>query len=267
MKSNVKRLPLAVALMAVAAVFLCSCGNKKKDAEPVEWKIETGAQRLSYVSDAGKTMKVEWQRNDVVDVWHTKRAAVIGRAYPTVTNSMRTLLSGVVSQGLAVGDTVELFLPTGNLDYTGQNGSTLNIYSRYSYAGGTFVVREVDEAARTVRACDSVMTLKQAVVALRLIDEAGLPIPVDTLVISASSGILVKGNMDSTPARYGELSVTNGNADKSSPMYVAIRNRQQDAPDTYSLLAKTRQGRYTASFRENLLYGRTYSKTITMYKK
>lgn len=268
MKVKEKRLPAVLALMVVAVSLLCCCGNKKKDAETVEWKIEIGAQRLSYISEVGKAMTVEWQRNDVMDVWNSRKAAVIGCARPTATSTMNTVVSGVISPGLAVGDSVELFLPAGELDYTGQNGSILNIYSRYSYADGKFVVSEVDNAAHIVRTADSIMSLKQAVVALRLVDGKGEAIPVDTLVISsAGSNILVKGNADATSAQYGDLAVTNGNADKSSTMYIAIRNRQQDAPDTYSLLAKTRQGRYTASFEASLLYGRTYSKTITMQKK
>ena len=102
----------------------------------------------------------------------------------------------------------------------------------------------------------------------QFLDEKGLPLPVDTLIISAATGkMLVKSHVGPASARYSNLVVANGNADKSSPMYVAIRNKQQDAPDTYTLLAKTRVGRYEATFHANLLYGRTYSKTITMQKK
>ena len=268
MKYIVKGFTASMTAMVVAVFLMCSCGNKKNKSEAIEWNIEIGAQRLSYISEAGKAMTVEWHRNDVMDIWDTKNACNIGRARPTNTNTMKSVVKGVVPSGLAVGDTVELFLPPGDLDYSGQNGSTLNIYSRYNYADGVFVVREVDETTHTVRTNDSIMALKQAVMGFRLVDDKGLAIPVDTLVISSASGkLLVKSHVGPASARYSDLVIANGNADKSSPIYVAIRNKQQDAPDTYTLLAKTRMGRYTATFQANLLYGRTYSKTITMQKK
>lgn len=268
MKSIEKRLPAALAIVALAMTLLYSCGSKKKDAETVEWKIEIGAQRLSYIAEVGKTMTVEWQRNDVIDVKDLKHGTVIGHVNPTATSTMKTVLCGFVEPGLAVGDSIDLNLPAGDLDYTGQNGSILNIYSRYSYADGRFAVTEVDEAGHTIRTNDSIVALKQAVVAMRLLDAAGQPIPVDTLIISsANTNVLIKSGATPSSAKYGNLTVTNGNADKSSPIYVAIRNKRQDIPDTYTLLAKTRQGRYTASFEANLLYGRAYSKIITMQKK
>ena len=268
MKYIVKGLFASAATMVVAVFLMCSCGNKKNKVEAIEWHIEIGAQRLSYISEAGKAMTVDWQRNDIMDIWDTKNACNIGRARPQNTNTMKSIVRGVVPSGLAVGDTVELFLPPGDLDYSGQNGSTLNIYSRYNYADGVFIVREIDEATHTVRTNDSIMNLKQAVMGFQFLDEKGLPLPVDTLIISAASGkLLVKSHVGPASAKYSNLVVANGNADKSSPMYVAIRNKQQDAPDTYTLLAKTRVGRYKATFHANLLYGRTYSKTITMQKK
>ena len=268
MKYIVKGLNGSLAAMIVAVFLMCSCGNKKQESKAIEWNIEIGAQRLSYISEAGKAMAVEWQRNDIMDIWDTKNACDIGRARPTNTNTMKSIVRGVVPSGLAVGDTVELFLPPGELDYSGQNGSTLNIYSRYNYADGVFVVREIDKATHTVRTNDSIMSLKQAVMGFRLVDEEGQPIPVDTLIISSASGkLLVKSFVGPASAKYNDLVIANGNADKSSTIYVAIRNKQQDAPDTYTLFAMIRMGRYGASFQANLLYGRTYSKKITMYKK
>ena len=132
MKYIVKGLNGSLAAMIVAVFLMCSCGNKKQESKAIEWNIEIGAQRLSYISEAGKAMAVEWQRNDIMDIWDTKNACDIGRARPTNTNTMKSIVRGVVPSGLAVGDTVELFLPPGELDYSGQNGSTLNIYCRYN---------------------------------------------------------------------------------------------------------------------------------------
>ena len=116
MKYIVKGLNGSLAAMIVAVFLMCSCSNKNQESKAIEWNIEIGAQRLSYISEAGKAMTVEWQRNDIMDIWDTKNACDIGRARPTNTNTMKSIVRGVVPSGLAVGDTVELFLPPGELD-------------------------------------------------------------------------------------------------------------------------------------------------------
>ena len=65
------------------------------------------------------------------------------------------------------------------------------------------MVREVDETTHTVRTNDSIMALKQAVMGFRLVDDKGLAIPVDTLVISSASGkLLVKSHVGPASTPY-----------------------------------------------------------------
>lgn len=274
------------AVLAVAGIFTaCSAcqGNSANESNKWNLCIKTGKADLPVLNADG-TANTEgrvpyamvWQATDEMELF--SKGEILDTVWPKETGAGMTSVCSIIQGHYAVGDTVELFLPPGDIDFTGQDGTEETALENYYYADGFFLVKTVDSSDNLITTNDSVMNPKQAYVEFRFSDAAARPVNVRQLTIRSASGYLAThGGISESDMRFDDL-VVNA-AVPASKFFVALRNKlhdhsdlnykpETDVADTYTLTAVSIEGdTYTATWKARLPFGYVYLADILLDKK
>lgn len=276
---------LLTALVTSTVLTSCSMTGTKSNAEIQSWNVNINAEKMEMPvlnadgtpnNENRKPYLVLWNPTDSMEVF--SKGESLDTVCPNALHSSKAVVNAQVHGNFAVGDTVELFLPPGDIDYTGQDGTEATALSNYFYADGMFVIKNVDEQTSVLTTNDSVMNPKQAFVEFRFQDELAKPVMVSQLTIRSASGQLaVHGGSNQSTLKFDDLIVQIPSP--SSTVFVAMRNKlhdrsftqlynpEADVADTYTLTALSTDGiSYTATWKARLLYGNVYLTAITLKK-
>lgn len=115
---------------------------------------------------ADGALTVGWKETDEVLVYN-EYGEYVGFLTPESTEGSSVPMSGdLEGNSYTVGQSLSLYYPSKEVDYTGQDGTLETIAEKYDFAEGTTTVAEVDGTSLTLN--DVVLTSKQAIVQFRL---------------------------------------------------------------------------------------------------
>lgn len=274
---------LATSFAVIILLSSCSMSGTKSDTKNRLWNVNINAEIpvLPVLnidgtpnSEGRNSYAILWESTDTMEVF--AKGESLDTICPATINASLTAINAVVQGAFAVGDTIELFLPQGDIDYTGQDGTEALTLSKYFFADGMFIINKADEQSSLLSTRDSIMNPKQAFVAFTFCDESAKPVTISKLTIRSESGHLaVHGGSNQSALQYDEL-VVNA-ATPSAQLFVAIRNKlhdrsfadyydpEADVADSYTLTALSADGAtYTASWKARLLYGNVYVAEIML---
>lgn len=244
------------ALFVGASAFIAGCSNSDdlpKEVQPPNlqlWNASVHATLDSIdISNTDNTTRAlfiggntdrfltTWDDGDVVRVY--KGDTEVGTLTPapeswfTLNN---TILNGTLTGPFAIGDELKLYLPSRDIDYTGQDGSLNNMSLRYSFRDATTTVAEAQDQILTMR--DVSMTHRQTYWRMMLTDESGKRLHMERVEISSVSGKIVLSKPVGGETSYGTLIVNAVQKDKEYPaeLFVALGN-DNVGNDTYMFKA------------------------------
>ena len=221
-------------------------GTATKDADP---EITRG---MSIGGDNGKTLYFNWDGDETIEVINAAGTSV-GPLSVTVNPSNPALatVNGEITGTYAVGDKVTYYVPSVEMDLTGQKGTMADLSKNFSYLTASVTVLEVDAEQKAITMGGASFTRRPAILRLRLTDADGNRLNVEELKISSTSGHLVKSiAADGTKTYYAaneELTITNEKEDGAYPneFFIALLN-DYDNKDTYSFTAKVGNSYYSS---------------------
>ena len=243
-------------LLLGAGALLAACSGSEDFAEEVQppnqqlWDASVGASLDSIivndVDDATRALYVggntdrfltTWDKGDVVHVY--KDGTEVGTLEPAEESwgsLNNTILNGTLTGPFAVDDELKLYLPSRDIDYTGQNGDLSNMSLKYSFQNAKTTVTEAANQILTMR--DVSMTHSQTYWRMRLTDEDGNRLHMKRLEVSTLSGNLVLTKQADGTTTHGTLEVDFLKTDGEYPSepFVAVNNDNAGS-DTYKFKA------------------------------
>jgi hypothetical protein len=236
--------------VVVAGLWACSSADDVGAPTDQKWEMSTVASKDSGdivdIDDAatralfiggstGKSFASLWDNKDEVKVY---RAGVeVGTLKPQSAFVRSTPLTGTLSGSFTVGESLDFYLISPNVDYTGQTG-TLQDLTNFAYMAST--VNVANAVGTTVTTEDVAFTSKQFYLRLRFMDADGIRLPVEQLVIHAAGGKLVQTKPLNGEATYGDIVVNTvkEHGQYPSELYVCMHN-DLGAKDTYTFTVKS----------------------------
>ena len=252
-------------LAAAFAVALAASCNKVAEApEFTTYTLTVDATRdaasTRALSLSGKTLNAVWTSSDEVIV--LKGTSKIGTLTPQSTGSASAVLKGSVTGSVSAGDNLTLITPRNTWNYTNQDGTLATLSSDYAYATAPITVSAV--SGSSISASAASFTNRQAIVKFSLVNSEGAPLKASELIISASSGKLVKQYKVSS----GAFAAVNGDIDvvptsATSEFYVALASENAGS-DTYTLTATVGSSQYNCTHSATFEAGKYYAGTVNM---
>ena len=233
---------------AVGTVFW-NCSSAGDEASPPNdrWKLSTIATKDSgdvetetralYIGGASGNRYISiWDKKDVVQVYRTGTASLVGSMTPANTSGVATTeLTGTFTGSVSMGETLDLYIPSADIDYTGQTGGLVDL-TNYAYMIAQVQVNRIESG---VVYTDNVkFTGKESYLRLSFIDsEDEMRLPIERVTIHAASGqILLRKPLTPTaedPIVHGDLVVNISKVYGTYPyeVFVAMHNDLGAADD------------------------------------
>ena len=235
-----------ISLLAAAALWGCSSADDPPSPDRT-WKASLMASKLDIqienledstdnADDATRSLFVGgqsgtnfiklWDNSDVVQVY--KAGTYVGTLIPDNKGNQFSTLSGTLTGDFAEGDELTLYMPSGDLDYTGQDGTIGTMSSYFDYMQTTAKVASVEDGKVTTDAIkfESV----QAYLFVRFRDENNKLLHIKQVQIRAKNAKLVaQKTMDGTTTYTSQLEVNTSVVssqinDYPTEVYIAIKN-------------------------------------------
>lgn len=246
-----KRIIPVLTAFAVGAVFWnCSSAGDGGDVpHNGTWTLSTIATKDSgdveaetrglFIGGASGNRYISmWDVTDVVQVYRAGTASLVGTMKPVNTSGVATSeLTGTFTGSVSVGETLDMYMPSADIDYTGQNGG-LEAMTKYAYMTAQVQVNRIDGG--NVYTNDVTFTGKESYNRFRFTDrDGGMRLPVEKLIIHAESNqLLLRKPLTPTaenPIVHGDLVITTEKKNGAYPseVYVAMHN-DLGAKDNYT---------------------------------
>lgn len=234
-------------LLAAVALWGCSTADDSPLSSDRTWeaslmasKLDIQIQNLEDSTDnaeettrslfvggqSGTNFIKLWDNSDVVQVY--KAGTYVGTLVPDNKGNQRSTLSGTLTGDFAEGDELTLYMPSGDLNYTGQDGTIGTMSSYFDFMKTTAKVASVEDGKVTTDAIkfESV----QAYMLLKFKDEDGKLLHIKEVQIMAKNAKLVTQQpMNGTPSYTSTLTIITPHVnsqidDYPTEVYVAIKN-------------------------------------------
>ena len=252
-------------LLAVAAFMGCSTADDMPSSANRVWDTSLMASNLGIdiqgiedfddgIADntrsvfiggqSGSNFIKLWDTNDKVVVY--KDGMNVGELRPQRAGNQRSTLSGTLTGSYAEGDELTLYMPSPDLDYTGQDGTIGNMCKYFDYMMTTAKVASID--GTTVITEEVTFSSRQSYLLFKFRDENDKLLHVKQVILYAPSGKLVASKaLDGTTTYTEELVITPPKEHKSVDdypidIYIAILN-ENTAKESYSFTVVATNGK------------------------
>jgi hypothetical protein len=244
-----KKIIFLLSAIAVGVVFWnCSSADDEASSFNGRWTlstiatkdsgdVETETRALFIGGASGKRYVSLWDENDVIQVYRAGTASWVGTMEPAKTDVPTTELVGTFTGDVSAGETLDMYIPSADIDYTGQNG-LLESMTNYAHMTAQVQINRIEGG--NVYTNDVTFTGKESYNRFRFTDkEDGMRLPVEKLTIQAASGkLLLRKPLTPTaedPIVYGDLVITTEKKNGAYPneVYVAMHN-DLGAKDNYT---------------------------------
>ena len=185
-----------------------------------------------------------WDNSDVAQVY--KGGTYVGTLVPDNKGNQFSTLSGTLEGSFAVGDELTLYMPSADLDYTGQDGTIGTMSSYFDYMQTTAKVDSIVDGK--VFTNELSFASVQAYLYLRFRDENNKLLHVkEVLVRAAKAKLVAQRLMDGTTTYTNQLVITTPVVhqqidDYPTDIYVAILN-DYTKKDTYAFTVTAADGK------------------------
>lgn len=184
-----------------------------------------------------------WDQYDVAQVY--KNGVQVGSLTPTSIGNLYSTLTGTLEGSYAIGDELTLYMPSPDLDYTGQDGTIGNMSRYFDFMTATVKVASVEGS--TVTTEDLSFQSCQGYLKLVFRDENNLKLHVKQVVVHAANGKLVASkSLDGTTVHTEDLIVNtvmeSSTKDYPSDIYLALLN-DEDKKVAYSFTVLATDGK------------------------
>jgi len=245
-----KRNYLLVSLLAIAVMFTgCSqdeeiiststsktyeasvFASKEDISEITEDGVNLGTRAL-FVGGNTARFATLWDKNDVVQVY--KDGNQVGTLSLNDENNEQyqgtkdAYLSGTLTGNFAVGDNLDLYLPSKERSYTGQKGTINHLSANYSYQMKTVQIASVNGTKITLKKAN--MNHRQAYIRFVLMDQNGNRLHPSELTITATgeNKLITAVAEDGATMTYGDNIVITpemDNGEYPDELFVALLNQ------------------------------------------
>lgn len=185
-----------------------------------------------------------WDNADVAQVY--KNGVYVGTLVPDIKGNLYSTLSGTLTGSFAVGDELTLYMPSGDLDYTGQDGTIGTMSSYFDFMKTTTKVASVEGGKVTTEELQFVSI--QAYLWLRFRDENNKLLHVKQVRIRAKNAKLVaQKTMNGTATYTNELVintplVNSATDDYPTDIYISLLN-DYTKKETYAFTVTATDGK------------------------
>lgn len=270
-------------LSVVIAFWGCSSDNEDSSSSDCLWKtslvaskiggeIETVEENDSYDDELTRSLFIGgqtgtrftklWDQYDVAQVY--KDGTNVGTLTPLEIGALKSKLTGTLEGSYQVGDELTLYMPSPDLDYTGQDGTIGNMSRYFDFMMATVKVASVEGSTITTE--DLSFKPRQSYLLLKFKDENSLKLHVKQVVIHAANGKLVASQSNGgTPVYTDELIINtvkeSSTEDYPSDIYVALFNDEKKKT-SYTVTVLATDGKtYKTKSAMSVYFGSTGSLT------
>jgi len=218
-----------------ASLVASKLDMKIENIEDLTDDVEESTRSLFVGGQTGSRFSKMWDDYDVAQVY--KDGVHVGTLTPDKMGNEYSTLSGTLTGSFAVGDELTLYMPSADLDYTGQDGTIGTMSKYYDYMQASIKVASVDGDKVTTE--EASFASVQAYLWVRFRDEDNKILHVKQVQIKTVKGQLVGQKAMGATATYVNPLVINTPLlhqqidDYPTDIYVAIMN-DYTKKDTYA---------------------------------
>ena len=254
-----KSLSLSKILLSMVVVALWGCSSSDDvqyvaegdcPAEGIASKIGgivemeeldgTVTRSLFIGGSTGTRFSQIWDDYDQPEVY--KNGIYVGSLKPQITGVEKSMLSGVLSGSFAVGDQLDLYIPTKSVKFTDQDGSIGKLSKNYSVMSTTATVASVNGS--TISTSEMSFKANVAYLYFQIRDEDDRLLHIKNLTLTNESGDHFVKEMDLSigmgSAIFTDQLVVNSEKEKNTDdypttVYLSMMNTNTSTKDTYSV--------------------------------
>lgn len=243
-------------LSSMIGLFACSADddNYRQNEYSQLWHAKVEAEKeggdvvtraMFFGGNSGTRYYMLWDVGDKADVYHGDTK--VGTFTPSSYGYSNSIMNGSLTGTFAVGDAMKAYLPSADVDYTGQKGTVGDMSSNHTFMEASSTISEVDVEGHYVDMNKLGFKHRQFFLSFQFMDEDGSRLHIEQLTISAAGGRLLLTKTKEGVTTYGDLVINpeKVNGEYPSEVYVAIHN-DLGTTDTYSFTVKS-NGYYYAS--------------------
>lgn len=260
-----KRFSFSSVMLAVAALWGCSTADDLSSSSERVWSTSFVASKLGIeiedinnlddsIGDNTRSLFIGGQTgtrfiklwDDYDEVKAYKDGVYVGTLKPTETGDKYSTLRGALSGSYSIGDELTLYMPSEDIDYTGQDGTIGNMSRYFDYMMATVNVLSTDGANVTTEEVS--FASRQGYLLLKFRDESDKLLHVSQVILRAPSGKLVASRaLDGTTVYTDELVINVPKEyktidDYQFDIYIAVLN-ENTAKEAYSFTVTTADGK------------------------
>ena len=237
---------IIISLLSAVVVGPWACSSDEDMAVTVshQWEMTTQASKDSgdvvtralFIGGAsGKSYVSLWEPTDVVKVY--KNGSLAGTLKPVTQNVATSELKGDLTGSFTVGESLEFYVVSPDVDYTGQTGS-LSDMTNYAYMASTVKVASI--SGNTITTEKIAFRSRQFYLRFQFMDADSIRLPIEQLTIHTTGGKLLQSKTKNGTPVYGDIVVNTQKENGSYPIevYVCMHN-DLGAKDTYSFTVKS----------------------------
>ena len=253
----IRRFYLYNAFLSFALFGLSACsGNDDIDlpdkGEEQTWQAEVNATKeggdveetraIFFGGNTGTRYFSLWDSGDNADVYYN--GTKVGTFAPNSYGFSNSKLTGTLTGTYAVGNTLNMYIPKADLDFTGQKGTLGDMSGNHTFMEATAEVAEVNSLGQYVDMGSTTFRHRQFFFRFRFSDTDGFRLHVKKLTIHAAHGQLVKTKPLNGTATYGDIVVNTVKEQNAYPdeLFVALWNDYRAGTDTYSFTVEADNG-------------------------
>lgn len=252
------RNPYSYSVFLMSAMFVLSaCSNDDESdllgrGKEQTWQAEvyatkdggdiTETRAMFWGGNTGTRYYSLWDSGDNAEVYYGDTK--VGTFTPNSFGKSDSKLTGTLTgSNYSVGNTLNLYIPSADMDLTGQTG-TLGSMSNHTFMDATSTISEVDGSGQYVDMNSATFHHRQCFYRFRFSDPDGIRLNVKKLTIHASQGKLVQTKSRTGETTYGDIVVNTVKDQNAYPdeLFVALWNDYRDANDTYSFTVEADNG-------------------------
>lgn len=199
----------------------------------------TETRAMFFGGNSGTNYFCLWDSGDNAEVYFGNNK--VGVFTPNSFGHSDSYLSGTLSGTYSVGNTLDLYVPKGDMDFTGQIGTLGDMSSMHTFMVATTSITEVNSSGQFVSMSNASFKHKQFFFRFRFSDTDNIRLPIEQLTIRTTGGKLVlTKSRDGSSVTYGDIVINTVKDQNAYPneVFVALQN-DYEGVDTYSFTVKS----------------------------
>lgn len=233
----------------ITGLYACSADedNSRQNEQNQTWFAKVEAEKeggevqtrsMFFGGIGGTRYYMLWDEGDNAEVYYD--GTKVGNFTPNSFGYSNSYLTGTLTGTFSVGNTINLYVPKADLDFTGQKGTVGDMATNHTFMDATTTVSAVDASGNFLNMNNASFKHRQFFLSFQFMDQDGVRLHIEQLTIHTTSGMLVQTKPLVGEATHGDIVVNTEkvNGEYPSEVFVALHN-DSGASDTYSFTVKS----------------------------